>query len=262
MSALLAAARAQHRQLAAYRAANRAGLFTNGLFLGFRAYLLEACYDGAGEIGGMTLHEATGYAVLTQAMLMVAPQWGRIGLAEDVRTGQIAVELLRPVDFVWMHFAARFGASAFYSVNRMVPLLGLGFVLGLLPLPGAPSLALFAVSLLLGVVVANAVLFLVEVSSFWLESERGVRYFVLGLAILPSGLTLPLAWFPDPVRALFLATPFPYTLHLPADAWLGRVGAGEAAVGLLVQVAWAIVLVAACRAAFARGTRRLVIQGG
>jgi ABC-2 type transport system permease protein len=210
----------------------------------------------------MSLAEATGYAVVTQALLTVVPQWGAVGIASRVRTGQIAIELLRPVDFVWMHFASRLGISAYYVAFRMLPLLLLGAALGLLPAPSLGGLALFAASTAVGAVVANAILFLVEISSFWLETERGVRYLVLGLAVLPNGLLLPLAWFPAPMRAVFLASPFPYTLHVPAEAWLGRLSAGDAALALAVQAAWAVALVAACRIAFARAARRLVFSGG
>ena len=263
-AALLASARATFGRLTAYRVANWAGLFTNGLFLVFRAALLEACFeasaDPAARIGGMRVVEATGYAVMTQAILMVAPQWGSVGIAANVRTGQIAVELIRPVDFVWMHFAGRLGASAYYALFRMLPLVALGFALGWLPLPTPTALALFAATLVLGSIVANAILFLVEVSSFWIESERGVRYVVLGLAVLPSGLTLPLSWFPDPIAQIFMATP--YTLHLPVEAWLGRVTPAEAAFPLFVQAAYAIGLVLLCRWVFAAGMRKLTIQGG
>ncbi|MEZ4235721.1 MAG: ABC-2 family transporter protein [Myxococcota bacterium] len=261
MAPLLAAARARYRQLAAYAVANRAGAFTNGLFLVFRAHLFQACFD-AGRIGGLTPLQATGYAAVTQALLMVCPQWVNVGLADTVRSGQIAVELLRPADFVWLHFAGRAGASAFYLVHRTLPLLVFAYAIGLAPAPSPWSLALCLVVVPLAAVVANALLFLVEVSSFWLESDRGVRYLLVGVALLPSGLSLPLSWFPAPVQALFLATPFPYTLHLPAEAFIGRIGPEQAVWAVGAQLAWAIGLVAASRWAFSRGVRRLVVLGG
>src|SRR5437762_9394492 len=52
------------------------------------------------RVGGMSVADAVGYACVTQAILMVAPQWGPVGVAANVRSGQIAVDLLRPVDLV------------------------------------------------------------------------------------------------------------------------------------------------------------------
>jgi ABC-2 type transport system permease protein len=260
MQALLAFARAAWRQKAAWPVANLAGLFTNALLLLFRAAVIGACYRSRAEVGALSEAEAVGYVALTQATLMVAPQWGAVGLASDVRTGQIAVELLRPTDFVARFFASRLGVSAYYAAFRMAPLLVIAVALGFLPPPA--SIAGFLGSLALAVLVSNGILFLVEVSSFWLETERGLRYLVSGVGLVASGLVLPLSWFPAPVRALFLATPFPYTLHLPATLWLGSSAPDEVARGVAVQVAWAVGLPIACRWAFARGTRQLVLNGG
>ena len=98
LSVAAAFARASFQQQLAYRVANWAGLFTNSAFLLFRASAFRACYAHRASIGGLDLADATTFVAVTQAILMVAPQWGAIGVAADVRSGQIAVDLLRPMD--------------------------------------------------------------------------------------------------------------------------------------------------------------------
>lgn len=254
--------RAALQQQLAYGVANGAGLFTNAAFLFFRAYAIEALYTHRAEIGGMDVAQAVGFVTLTQAILMVVPQWGAVGVAAEVYSGQIAVSLLRPVDFFGAYLARRFGISAYYVGMRMLPLLAVGAAAGLLPAPRPLGLLAFAASLGLGAWIANTLLFLVELSSFWLESERGVRHLVLSAMVLPSGLLLPIAFFPPAVQTLFRATPFPYSLALPAELWLGQVGRAEAATALGVQLGWAIALTVLARWGFARATRRLVLVGG
>ena len=221
MSTFAAFFRAALQQQLTYRVANWAGLFTNTFFLFFRAYVLMAMYTHRDAIGGMDVHEAVAYASITQAILMVVPQWGAVGVGAQVHSGQIAVELLRPVDFFGMYMARRLGVSAYYVGMRMLPVLAIGAAAGLLVAPDPVAALGFACSLVLGAWIANTLLFLVELSSFWLESERGVRYLVLGASILPSGLVLPLPFFPEPLQTLFRLTPFPYTMSLPAELWLG-----------------------------------------
>jgi ABC-2 type transport system permease protein len=82
------------------------------------------------------------------------------------------------------------------------------------------------------------------------------------LAIFLSGMTLPLVIFPEPLRSIALALPWASYLQTPADIWLGhRHGAGILA-GLALQVLWAAVLMAVCRAVLAAATRKVVVQGG
>lgn len=255
-------ARASFQQQLAYRVANWAGLFTNSAFLLFRASVFQACYQHQTSIGGLDLLDATTFVTVTQAALMVAPQWGAVGLAADIRTGQIAVDLLRPIDLFTVTMARRLGVSAYFAVARMVPILAIGWVAGLLALPSVSAFLAFLASLALGAWIGNTVLFLIETSAFWLEAERGVRMIVLGLSVLPSGLLLPVVWYPEQVQTVFRATPFAYTLNLPAEIWLGRTGGAGLAGAFAVQLAWAVGMTVACRWALLRGARRLQAVGG
>lgn len=255
-------ARASFQQQLAYRVANWAGLFTNAAFLLFRCGVFTACYRNRSEIGGLSVLEATSFVTVTQAILMVAPVWGAVGLANDIRTGQIAVDLLRPIDLFTVTMARRLGISAYFAFARTVPLLALGAAAGLLGPPSPIGALAFLISVALGAWIGVAVLFLIETSSFWLESERGVRMIVLGLSTLPSGLLLPVGWYPEWLQTVFRATPFAYTLNLPAEIWLGQ-AAGRGLFGALaVQLAWALAMTVLCRTALARGARRLQAVGG
>lgn len=263
MSVYLAFLRAAFQQQFAYRVANWAGLFTNTFFMFFRAYVLEACYAARSEIGGMDVRDATTYAVVSQALIMVAPQWGRIGVSESVRDGRVATELLRPVDYFGMHMAQRLGASAYYLLVRATPVLLIGAAAGLLAAPASlAALPALALSVVLGAWIAICVLFLIELSSFWLESDRGVRYLVTGVTTLASGLILPLHYYPDWAQAIAAALPFRYTLYLPVEIWTGQIQGAALGQALAVQATWVFAMWALCAIGLRRGTQKLVIHGG
>ena len=48
----------------------------------------------------------------------------------------------------------------------------------------------------------------------------------------------------------------------PVDVFVGATTGTELVATLAMQVGWAVVLLAACLAAFSRGTQKLVVQGG
>lgn len=256
-------ARAAFQRQFAYRTANWAGLFTNVFFLFFRAAALAACFDARSQIGGLTVQDVVTYVTVSQSLVMVCPQWGVLGLAVSVHTGQVAMDLVRPVNLVGMYLSRRLAISGYYVIMRMLPLLAVGWLAGLLSFPPSPALWLpFASSVVLAAWIGICLIFLVEVSSFWFEGDRGVRYLVMGLAVLPSGLILPADFFPEAVQTVFALTPFPYTLYVPTEVWLGRLGGVSLLANLGAQLAWAVGLTIGCLVALSAGERRLQIMGG
>jgi len=99
-------------------------------------------------------------------------------------------------------------------------------------------------------------------SAFWLLDYRGALRIAVALAAFFSGFVIPVRFFPDWLQTLAYATPFPSMLQLPVDVFVGATTGTEVVATLAMQVGWAVVLFAACLAAFSRGTRRLVVQGG
>ncbi|MCC6573879.1 MAG: ABC-2 family transporter protein [Planctomycetes bacterium] len=263
MGVYLAFVSMSFRRQFAYRAANWAGLFTNSFFLFFRAYALGALFVGREAVGGMSLEHVVSYITITQALLMVIPQWGTIRLAESVRSGQIAVDMCWPANFFGMHMSRRMGMSAYYFLTRCLPLCVIGAATGLLHPPAQWwHLLPMLLSVAMAAWIANSLLFIIEVSAFWMESERGVRMILGGLTNFFSGLILPLSFFPAWLEAASRYMPFRYTLNLPAEIYLGRV-AGEALwQQLAMQLGWLMALSLLCHGLFAAGTRKLIIHGG
>jgi ABC-2 type transport system permease protein len=184
-------------------------------------------------------------------------------LAERIRTGDVAIDLYRPVGLIGWYLAGDLGRAAYHVLTRGVAPTILGLVLFDIALPRTPEAAVgFAVSLLFAVVTSFAIRFLVACTAFWLLDQTGVRMLSGVVAIFLSGMTLPLVIFPEPLRSIAFALPWASYLQTPADIWLGhRTGAGIAS-GLAVQVLWIAVLLALCQAALGAATRKVVVQGG
>ncbi|MEM6928888.1 MAG: ABC-2 family transporter protein [Myxococcota bacterium] len=245
-----------------YGTANWAGLFTNCFFLFFRAYALGACFEAQDTIGGLSEMATLTYVTVSQSLVMVCPQWGTLGLAASVRSGQVAIDLLRPVDLYGSLLARRLAISAYYLVARTVPVLAIGWLSGLLSPPDLALLPWFFVSVGLGAVLGTTIFVIIEVSSFWLESERGVRYLVMGLAALPSGLVLPVDFFGEWLQPLFRILPFSHTLYTPTRLWMGDLPLSEVAELLTIQLGWTVLLVLVARRLIEAGSARLQVLGG
>ncbi|MEW1959154.1 ABC-2 family transporter protein [Kineococcus sp. NPDC059986] len=264
MSPYPALVAAGFRRWSTYRAATAAGALTNSVFGAIKASVLVGTVTSSGAaVAGYDPLQAATFAWATQAFLAPVSVFADDELARRVRTGDIAVDLARPVDPQLAAWATDLGRAAFMLLPRGVPPVVLGALLTGLAVPSSPlPYVLGLASLLVGVSVSFAARWIVNLTAFWLTEVRGILLLYTVLATTLTGLSIPVAWFPTWLNALAHATPFPSMLQTPVDVVLGRVTGLDAVRLVVVQLAWLAGLLAVGRALLAVGARRLVVQGG
>ena len=203
---------------------------------------------------------------LGQALLMTVALFGGGSteeLGERIRTGDVAIDLYRPVGLIGWYLAADLGRAAYHLLSRGLAPILIGLALFDLTLPVSPAnAAAFLVSMVLAVVLSFTVRFLVACSAFWLLDSSGLRVLSMAFAIFFSGMTLPLVLFPGWLGTVAEAMPFAGFLQVPVDMWLGRHLGLEILGYLGFQLAWIVVLLGCCHAVLRAATRKVVVQGG
>lgn len=254
------------RRYSTYRAATLAGIFTNSVFGVIYSYAYLALWAERPHAGGYDANDAVTYVWIGQALLMTVALWGggtTDDLAERIRTGDVAVDLYRPVNLVGWYLASDLGRAAFHFLTRGLGPTVLGLLLFHIALPGTPEAALgFLLSLVLAIVTSFGIRFLVAGSAFWLLDQAGVKMLSGVFAIFFSGMALPLVIFPEPLRSIALALPWASYLQTPADIWLGKDTGTEILTALGVQALWVLLLLSACQTLLSAATRKVVVQGG
>ena len=263
--------RARWRVVVAYRAAAVGG-FATQVFWGFlRIMYLEAFYvSGPTDATDFSFAAVVAYVWLGQALLGMFPLWSDPELADGIRSGEIATELLRPVDLYsfwgWRLLAER--------LSRTLPRAALMFVVALLVLPlvglpewqlGPPAegaALLFSLSTLLALPLGVAISMILMLLMFWTISSDGAR-FLLPFAIwFLGGLVVPLPLLPDAVRAVVELLPFSGIQDVPFRIYAGHLAGDAAVIAVARQAVWLIALVALGRLVLRRGLRRVVVHGG
>jgi ABC-2 type transport system permease protein len=254
------------RRYSTYRAATLAGIFTNSVFGIIYSFAYLALWKANPTAGGYDAQDAVTYVWLGQALLMTIALWGggtTDDLAQRIRTGDVAIDLYRPVGLVGWYLASDLGRAAYHLLTRGVGPTIIGLVAFDIALPASPLAALaFAVSLVLAVVVSFAIRFLVAATAFWLLDQSGVQVMSGAFAIFFSGMMLPLVLFPGWLGTLARALPWASYVQVPADVWLGQHTGSGLVAALGFQVFWAVVLLAACQGVLRLATRKVVVQGG
>ncbi|GGZ22433.1 ABC transporter permease [Streptomyces poonensis] len=251
------------RRYATYRAATAAGVFTNTVFGLILAYTYIALWDEKPHLGGYDQAQALTYVWVAQALLAVMSILGggfENELVERIRTGDVAVDLYRPVDLQLWWLAGELGRAAFQLLGRGVVPLVFGALFFELALPGEALVWLvFLGAVLLGLVVGFAIRYLVALWAFWLMDGMGAAQLAGLCGIFFSGMLLPLNVFPGALGEIARLLPWSALLQKPADVLLGE---ADPLGTFAFQGAWAMVLLAAGRLLQTAATRKVVIQGG
>lgn len=263
MTPYLAIVGARFRMLLQYRAAAFAG-FATQLFWGLiRVMIFEAFYRSTTAAQPMGLADVVSYVWLGQAMFALLPWSVDADVRALIRTGTVAYELVRPVDLYALWFSRSVAARLAPTILRAVPMLLLaGLFLGLQAPPSLASGLAWLAATAGAVVLSAALATLLTLSLLWTLSGEGVTRLVPPLVYMLSGMVVPLPLFPDWAQPILSVLPFRGLVDAPFRLYTGHIPPAQIGAVLAHQLVWTIALVLLGRWLLARGTRRLVVQGG
>jgi ABC-2 type transport system permease protein len=215
---------------------------------------LPATLERSGLFAYLTLAYCLNFGIST---------WLEFHVGRRVRTGLIATDLLKPIDFQWMQFCTYLG-----EVLPQCLIGGLILILGMAALPLAPLSGLGAqplaclLSIALAVALQFAICYGFALFSFVTHFSYGAFALRTALHFMFSGMMGPLALFQPGFREWAAALPFAHIVHTPAALMLGWARGSDAWILIAQQAAWTAGLLLAGRMLLALLVRRLVIQGG
>ena len=250
-----------------YRAAAWAGVATQFAW-GFLSLLLYKAFYADGQAAfPMSFPELSSYIWLQQALLALFMSWYFDNdIFNSVTSGSVAYELCRPADLYTMWFVKNMAVRVSRVVLRCAPIL---LVAVFLPepmnisLPASPVAgALFLLSLTLGFLVTVSFSMLIYISAFSTISPLGMRILAASLVDFLSGGIVPLAFFPDGVRAVVNLLPFASMQNAAFQIYIGYSAGTEAMKSVLLQLFWLAALAGIGKAAMGRALKKVVIQGG
>jgi ABC-2 type transport system permease protein len=252
------------RRQSTYRLAALGGLVANTTFGLLKVAILFATVRAAGgELEGYDVGAMSAYIWLSQGLLGSVNLFGRSDFADRIKDGDIAVDFLRPLDVQAATITTETGKSLFALIPRGIPSVLIGALLVGMDLPDEPSGYLLGlVSVVLGIVVSCATVYLVATTGFWLVDARGVQLLYMVVSGFLAGLFVPIWLFPDWLSGLAQATPFPAMLMYPVDILSGRSEGADALALVGLQLIWLALTGLAGHLLTRAGRRTLEVQGG
>lgn len=216
-----------------------------------------------GPVRGFTGEDFVAYFLTTFVVRQVTSAWASWTINYEVKTGTLALRLMRPIHPFWAYAIENLAAIPMRLLVAGPVAVTALLVTSRERLTGDPALvAIFFVSL----IGAWAITFLAHVAvgtlSLWTQSSIKIMDVWTAGFFVFSGYLVPIALFPDAVRALPEWMPFRYQLGFPVEVLTGALSI-EGALGMLArQWLWVGALALACTVLWRKGLERFQAFGG
>ena len=260
LRAYVGLARVALRSLMAYQASFIFGLLASVFGALAMFYLWHAVLDGGRAAGGFTWPQMKAYLLVTFVAGSLVSAYSDYRMAGRIYQGDVAMDLVRPVDYQRSRFAEACGFVIFEAGTALAVAAVAALAFGGIPAPA--SVPLFLLSGALVFPLRFALVYASGLITFWTQHYVGVQAARIALVTFMSGSLVPLVFFPDWLRVTASVLPFAGMAATPALIYVGRL-TGVAAVGAVaVQAAWAVGLWVLARMVWRRAVRKLTVHGG
>lgn len=247
----------------AYRTNYYTGILIYSINIGAYYFLWKAIYGGKETIEGLSVLQMTTYVAV--AWMARAFYFNNIDreMAMEIKEGKVAVELIRPYNYLTMKTMQGLGEGIFRLFFFSVP--GMLIVSLVFPIRFSADIytwALFFVSIVLSFLINTQINLLTGMTTFFLFNNTGLIRAKRVIIDLFSGLLLPLSFFPQGIQEVLKFLPFQGISYVPSMIFTNGFSFSETLQAIMLQGLWVLVLIVPIQALWILAKKMLVIQGG
>lgn len=237
----------------------------NLLYLIVVYYLWKAIYASAGTdvVNGMTFSDTLIYLVLASALFNFMEMYAVWQIGRSIQLGAIVLDLLKPMDYRRYLFWSFSGSFVTQFFLTFLPT----FIAVSIVTHGAIHMGLnllyFVISVVLAVSINYSIDFIVGTICVYTESIWGINIMKQVIVLLLSGATIPIAFFPEPLKTIVQWLPFQSIYNAPLSLMLdGSPKAEKVLMTLGTQLMWSVVMTVLSRLFWKVSLRRITVNGG
>lgn len=233
----------------------------NLLYLIVVYFLWKSIYASAGTeiVNGMTFTDTLIYLVLATALFNFMEMYTVWEIGRNIQTGKIVLDLLKPMDYrryLFWSFSGSFVTQFFFT---FLPTFIVVCAVTKGAIPMGINMLYFAVSVVMAVMINYSVDFIVGTICLYTESIWGVNIMKQVVVLLLSGATVPIAFFPEPLKAVVYYLPFQSIYNAPLTLLLNS---GQLLETLGIQLFWCAFMTIISRLFWRVSLRQITVNGG
>lgn len=240
--------------------------FVGNLFYLLLIYYLWKAIFASSEsdiINGMTFSDTMVYLVFASALFNFMEMWIVWGTGRNIQSGQIIVDLLKPIEFRSFVFFSGCGEPIIKFVTTFLPTAIIVYFISGRAIPLGKNLIFFTISVALGMLINFYINFFVATICMYTQSIWGINIMKEVIVGLLSGASVPLAFFPETLREIVMYLPFQAICNSPLQILLhNEYPVSEVLVILGIQLFWVIFLMIFTDLFFRVSVRKITVNGG
>jgi ABC-2 type transport system permease protein len=214
------------------------------------------------EFEGYSAPMFVAYYLSTLIVRQLTGNWVAWQMAEEIRTGTLAMRLLRPVHPAFAYMSSHLAAVPF----RVVVALPLAAILlissGQSALTESPLQLLALVPAIAAAwLITFSILFAIGALAFFMTQTQAIANLYFGLFGLFSGYLLPLDLLPRPIETLAAWLPFRFMLSAPVELLTRTLDPAQVMALLGGQALWVMLSMALALVLWRAGIRRFEAVG-
>lgn len=228
--------------------------------------IMMSLWTSVARGGSFKGYDSSAFVAYYLACLLVRQltgSWVAWQMSEEIRSGTMAMRLLRPIHPFVTYSASHLAALPIRSIIALPIVVILLATSGRSGITHDPvQLGLLPVTIAMAWLITFAILFVIGSLAFFLTQTMAIANLYFGLFSLFSGYLLPLEMLPGPIARLAAWLPFRFTLSVPVQILTKTLPAGELSHLLGAQAAWTVGLIALAIVTWNAGVRRFEAVGG
>lgn len=216
---------------------------------------------GAALIGGLSLNAMIWYLIFTELVTLSRTDL-YLQVNDDVKNGNIAYLLTKPVNYVFYCFSYFLGEIGIKLLTNALIGIAIGLIYaGVLKNFSLINLPFIILSLLVGCTINFFVYLSLALTSFWLEDNTAFFWIYSKLIFTLGGMLVPVDLFPKWLQSLSRCLPFVYVTYIPAKLAVDF-SFNNFYNQFLIQLLYLAAFFALSMILYRRGARKLNVNGG
>jgi ABC-2 type transport system permease protein len=235
------------------------------MLLAVTYFLWKAIFESSsGTLNGFTFHEMVIYlfiAMLSQALISTEVAYS---ISEEVRDGTIAINLLRPINYMSRMFFETLGNNFYNLVVIVIPGMIITLIMNYLYFGDIQwiRILLYLISMIFSILLNFIFNYTFGLISFKNINMWGLSVIIGAVIGMLSGMLLPLSFLPPAMRQLTYLLPFASMIYTPTLIFVGKLQGSAMWQALLIQGVWILLLYFFALWLWGRLVRHLTIAGG
>lgn len=248
-----------------YRVATLVIFFGNLVYLTIVYFLWKAIFASSetGIVGGMTFESTLVYLVLATGLFNSMTMYAVWEIGRNVQSGKIVLELIRPFEYRRYLLWSFIGPTFVSMLTTFLPTFIVVELITGCAVPVGLNLIYFAVSVAFSILINYYIDFIVGTICIYTESIWGVNIMKEVIVLLFSGVTIPLAFFPEKLMNVAMCLPFRTIYDSPLRILMTENPDFMEMIKILMgQALWFVALSMAAKLFWDTSIKRITVNGG